>query len=343
MKSRADGYLAEVLWVQLIATYLVVMGHSYPFTEAVPRWLALSQRFLYLFHMPLFVWISGYLLVYTRQSKHAAGKYLSKRFRKLLVPYIALSVLALLPKFAVQPYLNDSVTLDGYALIRTFLVPRENVWGHFWFLPMIFLFGAVGWFIDKVASACRRRRSIWAAVTLISFGIYVTCFGQSVSQWFSLKDLVAFGWLFAAGAACASFRLLDRLPAHGGLLFFIGTFIISLLLFFCKLPVALTAVKSAVIAMVMIAAFIFLSKWLAARVDINRNALYAQTFTIFLLSWPCQAVLNVLAERLLHWPYYAVMPLQFIAGIAGPMLLIWLIDKIEHKYDFHWISFFLGK
>lgn len=343
MKSRADGYLAEVLWVQLIATYLVVMGHSYPFTEAVPHWLALSQRFLYLFHMPLFVWISGYLLVYTRQSRHAAGKYLGKRFSKLLVPYIALSVLALLPKFAVQPYLNDSVSLDGYALIRTFLAPRENVWGHFWFLPMIFLLGAVGWFIDKVASACGRCRSIWTAVTVVSFGIYVTCFGQPVSQWFSLKDLAAFGWLFAAGASCASFRLLDRVPARSGLPFFVGAFIISLLLFFCKLSVALAAVKSAVIALVMIAAFIFLAKWLAERVDINRNALYAQTFTIFLLSWPCQAVLNVLAERLLHWPYYAVMPLQFIAGIAGPMLLIWLIDKIEHKYDFHWISFFLGK
>lgn len=83
--------------------------------------------------------------------------------------------------------------------------------------------------------------------------------------------------------------------------------------------------------------------YISKRINIDKSAIYAQTFTIFVLSWPCQAIANVLIERILHQPYYIIMPVQFIVGLMFPMLLIWLIDQLEKKYNFHWISFCLGK
>ncbi len=80
--------------------------------------------------------------------------------------------------------------------------------------------------------------------------------------------------------------------------------------------------------------------WLAKKITVSRSEVYAQTFTIFLLSWPVQAVVNVLLERLLEMPWYIIMPAQFISGIIGPILLI---DKIEEKLHIRWISFCLGK
>ncbi len=109
MKYPADrtpdnNFLSGILLVQIVATYLVILGHSYPFVTGFPEWLDQTRTFLYLFHMPLFVWVSGYLLVYTRQAeKYTAGIYMVRRTAKLLVPYLILSIVALLPKHVVQP------------------------------------------------------------------------------------------------------------------------------------------------------------------------------------------------------------------------------------------------
>lgn len=93
----------------------------------------------------------------------------------------------------------------------------------------------------------------------------------------------------------------------------------------------------------MIFALIEFCIFMTSKIKLNKSALYAQTFTIFLLSWPFQAVINVLTEKILHWPYYLIMPIQFIIGITGPMVLISVINKIEKKYNIHWFSFSLGK
>jgi len=120
-------------------------------------------------------------------------------------------------------------------------------------------------------------------------------------------------------------------------------FLVSVLLFSCNVPLVIAPVKAAIIAVAMIFSLSVLCVRISQKVEVNKDAIYAQTFTIFLLSWPCQAVANVITERLLQWPYYAIMPIQFCTGIIGPMMLICLIAKIEKKYNFHWISFILGK
>lgn len=72
-------HLSEILLIQIVATYLVILGHSYPFVTPLPEWLIQTQIFIYCFHMPLFVWISGYLLIYTRQTvRNTAQAFIKK-------------------------------------------------------------------------------------------------------------------------------------------------------------------------------------------------------------------------------------------------------------------------
>jgi len=168
-------YLSEILLIQIVATYLVVLGHSYPFTIDVPEWLTQTQLFIYSFHMPLFVWVSGYLLIYTQQTeRYDLSSFARKRFLKLLVPYFALSLIAILPKYALQPFLNDTVTLDGYSLLRIFFAPRENVWGHFWFLPMIFALGVSGYLLNKVFDLFNIKKYGWGMTVLLFFISYAS-------------------------------------------------------------------------------------------------------------------------------------------------------------------------
>lgn len=293
--------------------------------------------------MPLFVWISGYLLVYTQQSKGQRFKHFAKkRFLKLLIPYFALSIIAILPKYTIQQYLNDTLTLDSHSILRAFFAPRQNIWGHFWFLPMIFIQGVWGYVLDKLFSKLCIRKIGWTAVSFTAFLVYYFYYKQDLCQWFSVNDLIAFSWVFASGCLCGCFGLITKLSKHKSLLLTVLAFIISIVLFAWKAPYTFSPIKDGMIAIIMILSLIELCIILAQRINVNKNAIYAQTFIIFLLSWPCQAVVNIVVERLLQWPYYLIMPIQFCSGIIGPMIFIYFIIKIERKYDFHWISFILG-
>lgn len=354
MSTAKSKYLSEISLVQIVATYLVILGHSYPFITDIPDWIISTQVFIYCFHMPLFVWISGYLLIYTAQtSRNNLRAFIKKRCLKLLIPYLALTVIAIVPKYLAQQYLNDSLSLDASSLVRVFLVPRENIWGHFWFLPMIFILGIAGFLIDKLAVIISIktkkqntvRNMIWLGVCILLSLAYLTCYGKDVSEWFSLRDIINLGWVFALGAICGCYRLIEKMAGRANVWRAFTLILISISLFvFSKSDI--TVINSLVkmtIAILMIYALTETCICLSRKLNLNNNALYAQTFTIFLLSWPCQAVINVVTERLLEWPWYVIMPFQFAAGIIGPMLLIRLIVSIERKYNIHWISFTLGK
>lgn len=208
-------HLSEILLIQIVATYLVILGHSYPFVTEVPAWIIDTRTFIYCFHMPLFVWTSGYLLVYSQQSSKTTVKlFAKKRFLKLLIPYIILSLFAIVPKFFMQSFLNDSVNFDAMSIMRMFFVPRENVWGHFWFLPMIFILGIIGFGLDKLFNVLHKQHIGWLITTLIAFLIYCIVGHRHVCQWFGLDDLISFGWVFALGAHCCNTNILNiiKLP-----------------------------------------------------------------------------------------------------------------------------------
>lgn len=337
-------YLSEVLLVQLLATYLVILGHSYPFITEIPVWLQKTQIFIYCFHMPLFVFISGYLLVYTSQSlKNSASEFIHKRFLKLIIPYLALSVIALLPKFFVQQYLNDSFNLDAGSLLRVFFIPRENIWGHFWFLPMIFFQGICGFILDKIFVRLKIRETGWIISTIILFVIHAATYRSNLTPWLSISDLAKFSWLFSLGCLCGSINLIERIKIKHALWIASALFVAALVSFMIADQWNLNVFVSALIAILMIIALLMICIHLARKINFDKNAIYAQTFTIFLLSWPCQILINISTERILHCPYYIIMPLQFSAGIIGPIILIRIINYIEHKYNLRWISFLLGK
>lgn len=339
-------FLSEIFLIQIVATYLVICGHSYPLESQIPNWLNNARAFLYTFHMPLFVWISGYLLIYTSQSlKTTVQGFLFKRFRKLIIPYIILSAFALVPKFIVQPYISDSFNFDIISIVRIFAVPRENVWGHFWFLPMIFIMGCIGFGADRLFCRFELRKIGWMALTSALFCVYVMTFKQDICGWFAINDLLAFGWFYSLGALCGCYKCLSRAYPRIGIFNSIMSFAVALIIYppLCAQSIMLQAVIRAFVALLMIYSLSSLCVVVSRKLEINKDAVYAQTFTIFLLSWPCQAMVNIIIERLLGCPYCVIMPLQFVAGICGPIALILLVNQIENKFNIHWISFSLGK
>lgn len=59
-----------------------------------------------------------------------------------------------------------------------------------------------------------------------------------------------------------------------------------------------------------------------------------KTFSIYIISWPCQAAVEVLLNRIMHMHWYVTMPAMFLAGIGVPLLFLWIYGKFKHHPKF---------
>lgn len=110
-----------------IGTILVILGHSHSsnwvsFTGTV---LELVITFVYVFHMPLFIFIAGFLF-FNSKSLLSTGyrKWIIAKGQKLLTPYVILSVVAFVPKYYFEHFGFDGVINH---LLEVIFVPRLGV------------------------------------------------------------------------------------------------------------------------------------------------------------------------------------------------------------------------
>lgn len=309
---------------RIIGILLVVFGHSYPFDVHIPQYLWKIYNFIYLFHMPLFIFISGYLAT---RSPCAPKEYIVKRAWRLLIPYFSLSLIAFVPKMLVQNYLSDSVEFSLAWLVRSELVPRENVWGHFWYIPVIFAFGV---FFALCGSALRKNKKALFLTLIFS---YALLYLPNTTDWFALEDIRKNLFYYVLGVALGCVKNAEE--------------IVSSKYWLLGLPVALGLFLSpaepiALIAVLMIGFTFFVG----TRVKLSRfplmETIERYSYTIFLLSWPAQAVMEVLLNKVLHLPVYISMLGMFAAGIAVPLICVKIVCWLEKYTSVGWIKHAIG-
>ena len=289
--------------------------------------------------MPLFVWCSGYLFAYTNQTGRKSCKdYLSQRSLRLLVPYFVFSLIGLIPKIVASPVLNDTLELDAVQLIRAFFVPREGVWGHFWFLPMIYFIGILGFVIDKL---CLKSSKVWIVITITA--LVVSIYKADFLQWFSINDVLHFFPYYCLGVLTCYIKLDFLIGSHLKTNFFVGLVTGLVLYSFFEEVGLIGFARNTAIAICMILSIVSLCKSISNRLYIDRNAKLAQTYQIFIISWPCQLVAGILLERILHVNWLLFWILVFATGVIVPLILLRIKDIIEKKYNTKILSFILGQ
>lgn len=103
---------------------LVILGHV--IQGAMQE--SLARSFIYIFHMPLFFFVSGYLIDYRKLNQTTVKTFLSKYTLNVLIPWA----------IAVTAYylvIMKSHTIDGYA--RAFLHPFYHLWFILAFLAYV--------------------------------------------------------------------------------------------------------------------------------------------------------------------------------------------------------------
>lgn len=323
MKTAARSRIPYISTARVIGILLVVLGHSYPFDVPIPRSLDLLRNFIYTFHMPLFILISGYLAA---GSSRSAGNFIANRAKKLLLPYFILSLVAFLPKALVQQYLNDSVSFSFSYLLRSELVPRENVWGHFWFLPVLFFLNVFSALMRKPL----KRRNIRV---FILASAYLLLWLPETTDWFALEDLRKNLFWYVLGYLLADLHSFEKIIKNKLLLLGLPA---AILLFLLPIDLQIVGTLLTISAILCLGTMINIERHLLMR-TIERYS-----FTIFLLSWPFQAVVEVVLNKLLHLPVCISMIGMFTAGMVGPMICICILNWIEKYLPMRWLKPILG-
>ena len=168
--SVSCGHNAQVSIAKALGIILMVMGHA-----GCPEYL---HDFIYLFHMPLFFFLSAYFF---RDVKvvDSAGQYVLRKFKNLYWPYIKWSIIFLLLHnlFCRIGFYDNSLSwqelfVNVKCSVRG-MWQGERMLGAYWFLISLFweslLFGLIIWIKHKTKS---RYFDLIAVVLLFLVGYY---------------------------------------------------------------------------------------------------------------------------------------------------------------------------
>lgn len=128
-----------------IGIFLVVLGHSFPDAKFDNNaFYAYIFKFVYSFHMPLFIMISGFFAykIYDVVNGKDYVDFIKKKFKRLMIPYFLISLIACpiklyMNKYAARPIEVNSLFLN--ILVKPLEIPIQ----FFWFIYTLFLIFAL--------------------------------------------------------------------------------------------------------------------------------------------------------------------------------------------------------
>lgn len=121
------------------AIILVVIGH---FQSAyMPEGYETMRSVIYLFHMPLFVFASGFLYQATWRPM-PYGVFILKKFKRLMIPYFTVSVIIISLKMISAERLPMENPVSWYSFIEMFYLPSAGfflwfIWALWWMMVLI--------------------------------------------------------------------------------------------------------------------------------------------------------------------------------------------------------------
>ena len=121
MSTTHDSRLLTIDVARGVGILLVVLGHNTMFRESSPG----LYEAIYLFHMPLFFFLSG-LFLFRSATQSSPREFISDRVGTIVYPYLVWSITTVLLKAALGPIPNTPRGLSD--LLRIPYSPIEQFW-----------------------------------------------------------------------------------------------------------------------------------------------------------------------------------------------------------------------
>jgi surface polysaccharide O-acyltransferase-like enzyme len=203
--ETASVSLSASRWVPNVERLrvLAILGIVWFHTEGLP-----GHRIAYA-GLPALLLIF-YSLIVRQGYAGTPEKFLKRRWRRLINPWIFWSLVYVVCHALKAVYAGDRIALNEVMTFRTFLMGAHL---HLWYLPYAFVTGMILYLADRWIPATYQIAALWVSVwvgllTLVAVQLhmYTQTVPAPLAQWeFSLATL-PLGW--AIGRCC-------RLPARG--------------------------------------------------------------------------------------------------------------------------------
>ncbi|WP_460217918.1 acyltransferase family protein [Psychroserpens sp. MEBiC05023] len=163
-----------------IAILLVVVGHlASRGQEGVDLYVSLKEV-IYKFHMPLFLFMSGYISGYTYKPINESKDYLKfvkKKVIRLFPAYLLLSILFFLGKYFLGQ--NQGIFKD---LINILIYPSKGNSGFLWYIYVLFLYYLITPCIMSI-----KNKNIY---------MYLVFIGSLILSFFNFPDVLSLNFFF---------------------------------------------------------------------------------------------------------------------------------------------------
>ncbi|MDF9830656.1 acyltransferase family protein [Parabacteroides sp. PF5-6] len=312
-----------------ICIILVVIGHFQP--ANTPAWYMQLIDIIYTFHMPLFMYVSGFVYMKFRKPVKYTP-FIWKKFKRLMIPYFLISILIISLKLLAERgmYVENPVTLSS--VYETLYLPSAGFF--LWFVYVLFLIFLIIPFFDTA-----KKINILLFIALILVLIPVKTTGL-----FCLEQLKNHLFYFVLGCFICQYQAvrdkISRIPAWAILfafsIIYLPTTSIS------PLGDSLLAGKvfSLGLGVLGIAFVINLSRFIDSKMAAARKIflhLAVYSFTIYLFHTTFQGLAKSVLLKF-HLTEYLGDSAAFISsilivntiGIIGPIIL-YLLDAKREK------------
>lgn len=145
MKTDKKIYLIDIGRLTGLTIALVVVGHlvtGQDINTPGLEWYKFLKRYLYSFHMPLFMFLSGFLFFYTLpkiSNKQDYVRFINKKIKRLLPSFIFFSVLIFVIKISISKLVVVDNTVNNYSdYFKVFYDPVYSFAGFLWYVYVLF-------------------------------------------------------------------------------------------------------------------------------------------------------------------------------------------------------------
>jgi len=352
MKTKNIDYMDIAKAIGII---LVVLGHTnFPFSNII-----------YLFHMPLFFFISGYFFKKSYFMKPIST--FVKRIRSLYFPYIKYCIVFLILHnvfFYMNIYsnkINSATIVNKFTIsqiIKEFLhilwfSSSEQLLGTFWFLYVLFgveiLFCSIGFCVNKVTDKYTDKytETIIGSVTLALFILAYVLISHKISLPKNLNLILVSMFIFYIGYV---YKKYEEKIKFNLMIFGICFILIIICSLYSRIDMVsgyysnfLLFIPGALLGIYLV---IYISKLISIKftdTKIKNQLIYVgkNTLTIMALHFLSFKIVNLVVVNIYNMPYYNIAQFPGInltgawwliycpVGVMVPLLYLFIVNNKE--------------
>ncbi len=309
---RKPARLRHIEFLSAYGILLVVLGHSGIGIEWSPGFRTL-RYFIYQFHMPLFMFVSGYLSQLHYSEKLSWRTFLARRSKRLLIPYLGLNMVAFLIKLGLERFALRPVQFSLKSVATSLVYPHESPIIFFWFLPTLWMVGVLLFPAQKHMSRCNR----WG-IAIFTLSLLALSWIRPLEDvaLLNIGGVVAYLFYYWVGGLVCAFDGTQR-DANNGLAAACLGLLVLTTAFRSRIPAA-----NPILPLVGILMSYHLSLNFKHRDCVLLCKMYGCGFQIYLLSWFPQVAMRILTRQVLSLPLLLTYVCIFLAGLLGPYVLL---------------------